>query len=250
MELGLRGKVALVTGGSITLGKGLVEALAGQGVRVATCARGFDQLKEAAEEISSKTETEVLPVKADVTNSDDIKRFVTAAYEKFGRVDILVNSATNMAVADLWELTDADWLNHFNTKAVGYVRCAHEVLPYMRQQKWGRIINIVGGAARSGGGGSSGPVNAALINFSKVLSDEVAKDGITVNAIHPATVPGLRRSGDPERVQAYISTQRPESAGRPVDTGNMILFLCSDKAAAITGQTIKVSGSTERGVFY
>lgn len=154
-----------------------------------------------------------MPVKADVTNSDDIRRFVTTAYEKFGLVDILLNSATNMSVSEMWELTDGDWWNHFNTKAVGYVRCIREVLPYMRQQKWGRIINIVGGAARSGGGGTSGAVNAALINFSKALADEVAKDGITVNAIHPAALPDLRRSGDSQKYRPTSMRSAPNPKG-------------------------------------
>ncbi len=275
MELGLRGRVAVVTGGSMGIGKACVEALAGQGVRVATCARGIESLREVSEEIASKTETEVLAVQADVTKSEDVKRFITAAYQKFGRIDILLNNAANFASGDFAELTDENWWNHFNTKVVGYVRFTREVLPYMRERKWGRVMNVVGSAARGGGGGSAGPTNAALINFTKVLSDEVAHEGITVNAIHPAgqgVLPGARslvprkggwamrleeyakRRGVPvEQARAEAMQRAQEQTGphaEAEDTGSMVLFLSSDRAAAITGQTLAVRGAGQAGVFY
>ncbi len=270
MELGLRGKVAIVTGGSMGIGKACVEALSGQGVRVATCARGIDALEKLAEEVSSKTETEVFALRADVTNADDVKRFVAAAYHRFGRLDILVNNAANFASGDFWERTDEDVWHHFNTKLLGYVRFVREALPRLREQKQGsRIINMAGAAARSAG--TSGAPNSAIINFTKVLSDEVAKDGITVNAIHPVTR-GLGRGGE-ERDGAYTRlVEHASRRGVPLeqavaenirnmegrtgfhadssDTANMVLFLSSDKASAITGQTLWASGSLSTAVYY
>jgi len=263
MDLELRSRVAIVTGGSMSVGKACVEALAGQGVRVATCARGIDRLKEVVEEISSKTETEILAVQADVTKSEDVKHFIAAAYQKFGRIDILVNSAVNFVSGDFSELTDENWWNHFDTKVIGCVRCAREALPYMKDRKWGRILNMAGSAARSGGG-TSGATNAAIINFTKVLSDEVAKDGITVNAIHPTTTSATggkllrledsaRRGGisiEEARVEAMRRLQEysgPQAGAE--DAADMVLFLSSDKAAAITGQTIAARGNF-KGVYY
>jgi len=120
MDLELRSRVAIVTGGSMGIGKACVEAFASQRVRVATCARGIDALREVAEEISSKTETEVLAVQADVTKSEDVKHFIAAAYQKFGRIDILVNSAVNFVSGNFSELTDENWWNHFNSKVIGW----------------------------------------------------------------------------------------------------------------------------------
>ncbi len=271
MELGLRGRVAIVTGGSMGIGRACIEAFSGQGVKVATCARSIDALRQVAEEISSKTETEILPFKADVTNPEDVKRFVAAAYDKFGRIDILVPAAVNFVLrSSFLEYTDEHWWNHFNTKVIGCVRCTKEVLPYMKERKWGRIINMAGSAAR-GGGGTAGGTNPAIINFTKVLSDEVAKDGITVNAIHPTTR-GATRGGteidgatmrDEERARyENISleelkaqsirrfAERPGPQVQAEDSGNMLLFLASDRAAAITGQTISVSGGLGQGVYY
>jgi len=269
MELDIRGKVAIVTGGSKGTGKVCVEVLASQGVRVAACARGFEILKSVAEEITSRTETEVLPVRADVTSSEDVKRFISAAYDRFGRIDILVNNAT---LVNRWagsegpaalEIPDEYWLNHFNIKLIGNVRCIREVLPYMRERKWGRIINMAGGATRSGGG-TQGSNNSATINLTKVLSDEVAKDGITVNAIHPGGGGGgggteirvrelAERQGisiaEAEAQQERRRQQRPGPRVEARDTANMVLFLSSDKAAAITGQAICVTGLTN-GVYY
>jgi len=262
MDLELRSRVAIVTGGSMGVGKACVEALAGQGVRVATCARGIDRLKEVAEEISSKSETEVLAVRADVTNSEDVKRFVEATYSKFGQIDILVNNATYFVEGGFWERTDENVWNHFNTKLLGYVRCVREALPYMTERKWGRIINMAGSAARSAG--TSGAPNAAIINFTKVLSDEVAKDGITVNSIHPTTTStsggkllrleeyARRRGVSIEEAQAEAMSRTQEYAGPKAgaeDAADMVLFLSSDKAAAITGQTIAARGGF-KGVYY
>jgi len=271
MELGLRGKVAVVTGGSMGIGRASIEALSGQGVKVATCARGIDALRQVAEEISSKTETEILAIKADVTIPEDMKRLVATAHEKFGKIDILINCAVNFALrSSFLQFTDEHWWNHFNTKVIGCVRCTREVLPYMKERKWGRIINMAGSAAR-GAGSTAGGTNAAIINFTKVLSDEVAKDGITVNAIHPvtrgSTRGGTERDGatlrDEERARAEnISleeltaqsirrfAERPGPHAEAEDSGNLILFLASDKSAAITGQTLSVMGSLGEAVYY
>ena len=266
MDLELMGRVAIVTGGIMGTGKACVEALASQGVRVATCGRGIEALTAAAEEISSKTETEVLPIQADLTNPEDVKRFIATAYDRFGRIDMLVNNATltNRRLdsgGSSLDISDEEWWNHFNIKLIGDVRCVRESLPHMRERKWGRIINMAGGGARSGGG-TQGAVNAAVINFTKVLSDAVAKDGITVNAIHPSRgreISMVRLEEYAERKGISIEEARAERTLRQqqrvgpqaegIDVANMVLFLASGKAAAITGQTISVTGLSN-SVYY
>ena len=109
------------------------------------------------------------------------------------RVDILVNNAAGSGSGAFAELTDDDWLHHFNVKLVGYVRCARAVMPHMQQKRWGRIVNIGGEAARGNGGYASGAANSAVVNFTKKLSDELAAFGITVNAIHPGSTRTQRR---------------------------------------------------------
>ncbi|HET9551211.1 MAG TPA: SDR family NAD(P)-dependent oxidoreductase, partial [Candidatus Binatia bacterium] len=193
MEIGISGKVAIVTGGSEGIGKAIATQLAAEGVRTVIAARKVENLKRAAAEIASATKGEVLPVQADVANLDAVKKLVAGAVSAFGGVDILVNNAAGSGSGALSELTDDDWLRHLDVKLIGYVRCARQVIPHMKQKNWGRIVNIGGEAARGSGGYASGAANSAVVNFSKKLSDEVAAYGITVNAIHPGTTRTQRR---------------------------------------------------------
>ena len=187
MDLGLNGKVALVTGGSMGIGRAIALALAREGVDVAMCARGLEALESAASDIMAETGRRVLPIKADVTELEDIKSFVGAAVSELGGVDILVNNAVNSVAAPFMELPDEAWKNHIEVKVMGYVRCAREVVPHMRGRGGGRIITIGGAAARNVGGltMSNGVTNAAVSNFTKNLSDTLGRDGILVNCIHP-----------------------------------------------------------------
>ena len=131
MELGLRDKVALVTGGSKGIGKATALALAQEGADVAICARGFEALEEAAREIQSSTGRRVLPDRADTTSVEDIRSLVASTVSELGGVDILVNNAVNSIAAPFMELPDEAWENHINVKIMGYVRCAREVIPHM-----------------------------------------------------------------------------------------------------------------------
>ena len=149
MELGLQGKVAIVTGGSKGIGRATALALAQEGADVAICARGVEALEEAAGEIHSRTGRRVVSVRADMTAPEDIQNLVASTITDLGGVDILVNNAVNSVAAPFMELPDDAWLNHINVKVMGYVRCAREVIPHMQLRGGGRIINIGGMAARS-----------------------------------------------------------------------------------------------------
>ena len=264
MDLGLEGKVAIVTGGSMGIGRGVAMSLALEGVDIAICARGMEVLEKTAAEIISGTGRKVLPVRADITNPDDIKTLAASTVAELGGVDILVNNAVSTIEAPFMEFPDEAWLHHFNVKTLGYVRCAREVIPYMRNQGGGRIINIGGTTARSVSSlnMSGGVNNSAISNLTKNLSNEFAKDGILVNCIHPGATRSKRltqsweaRARDEnvsiEEIEARTSSTIP--IGRilePEEIGSLVLFLASDKASAITGQTIAADGGGVRGIFY
>ena len=258
VDLGLTGRAAIVTGASRGLGKVIARELAAEGVRVMLCARGKEELEAAAAELRAATRADVQACPADVAKREDVARLVAATVAEFGSADILVNNAASFRSGPLLELEDDDWIGAFNIKALGGIRCAREVIPHMRANQWGRIINMAGGAARQVDVGRlMGPVNAAIVNFTKKLSDEVGQSGITVNVIYPGggVSQTQRRAhqqgGDPAQVQADLASRR--SISRPIapeETAWAVCFLASDRAAAITGAALPVDGGAARGIFY
>jgi len=263
MELGLRDKAVLITGGSQGIGRACAIAFAREGARVAICARGIDALEQTAGEIRALG-TEVMAETADVSVVADIDRFVAAAAQRFGGLDVLVNNAVSFAVGGFGELPDEAWQHHFNVKLMGYVRGTRAALPHLRRSGRGRIVNVAGIAARhvSGPGMTAGAVNAAIVNFSKALADQVAADGILVNAVHPGATRTHRHEIILDRLMQDHAIDREEAERRsvanipigrviePQDVASLIVFLASEPAAAITGQTIAVDGGAARGVFY
>ena len=264
MDLGLEGKIAIVTGGSKGIGRATALALAQEGVDVAICARGMEELEDAAADIRARTGRRALAVRADTGEPDDIKNLIAATVTELGGVDILINNAVNSTVAPFMELADEDWLNHINVKIMGYVRCARECIPHMRQRGGGRIINIGGMAARYSNPltNSNGVTNASVSNMAKNLADQVAGDGILVNCIHPGTTRTPRQTMILERQasDAGITVAEAEAraiAGIPIgrmvepeDIADLVLFMVSDRAGAITGQTIAVEGGAVRAINY
>ena len=264
MELGLGGKISIVTGGSKGIGRSIAMALAREGSDVAICARGMEDLEDAAAEIRSQTGRKVLAVRADMSDLGDIKNLVSSTAAELGGVDILINNAVNSVAAPFMELADEDWLNHINVKVMGYVRCSREAIPHMINRGGGRIINIGGMAARSAGSltNSNGVTNSAVSNIAKNLSDQVAKDGILVNCIHPGTTRTPRQDMVLERQArdanvSFEEAERRAVAGIPIgrmvepeDIADLVLFLVSARATAITGQTIAVEGGAGRGIHY
>ena len=264
MHLGLQGKVALVTGGSMGIGKTTALALAKEGAQLAICARGLEVLQKTAGEIQAATGSRVLPVRADVSSLRDIEHLVATTAQELGGIDILINNAVNSVPGTFLELSDEAWLNHINVKIMGYVRCAREVIPHMRRRGGGRIINIGGMAARQVGHltNSNGVTNASVANITKNLADQLAPDNILVNCIHPGTTRTPRQAmllerrardlgGNMEAAEREAVQHIP--IGRmvePEDIADLILFLVSERASAITGQVIAVDGGAARGIFY
>ena len=262
MNLSLENKIGIVTGGSKGIGRATALALAEEGVDVAICARGMEDLEDAAAEIREKTGRKALPIQADMGNPEDIKNMVAATVAELGGVDILINNAVNSTAAPFMELADEDWLNHINVKVMGYIRCSREVIPHMQERGGGRIINVGGMAAREANtlANSNGVTNSAVSNMAKNLSDAFASDGILVNCVHPGTTRTERqtRSLIARAEHASISVEEAERravAGIPIgrmveskDIADLIVFLVSGLAGAITGQTIAVEGGSGRGM--
>lgn len=264
MDLGIAGKSAIITGGSMGIGKAIAMSLALEGVNVAICARGREQLEKAAREIRNVTGSRVLAVRADMAINDEIKGLVVATVEEFKGIDILINNAVSPeAGGGLMELPDTTWQTALNTKLMGYVRCTREVVPYMKSRGWGRIVNIGGMAARiSGRSFASGVVTAAVANLTKNLSIELSPQGILVNNIHPGSVrtPRLENiwSEIGQRSGLTVEQVEQQSVGKiligrildPEDIANVVLFLVSEKGGGITGESIAVDGGEGRGVVY
>ncbi len=264
MELGLEGKVAIVTGGTKGIGRATALALAQEGVNVAICARGTEGLDDATREISLKTGRKALAVKADMTVPEDIRHLVGATVTAFGGVDILVNNAVNSEAALFLDLTDEIWLNHITVKLMGYVRCTREVIPHMQRRGGGRIMNMGSTAARSPAdiGTPNGVINAGISNLTTNLANQFGKDGILVNCIHPGNT-RTPRTTQMQEIEARVRNTTPEEIMRsrvgnipigrlmePEEFGQLVLFLASRRADAITGQTIAIDGGMVPAVFY
>ncbi|MSP97762.1 MAG: SDR family oxidoreductase [Betaproteobacteria bacterium] len=263
MNLDLEGRVALITGGSKGIGRAVARAMAQAGASLAICARGERGLQDAAQEMRALG-AQILTVRADVTQSADIRRFVDTAATHYGRIDILLNNAVSSSQSSFAALSDEEWKHHIDVKLMGYVRCAREVLPHMQKNGGGRIVNVAGMTARivSEYRMTNGVVNAAVTNFTKHLAEQAGKNGITVNAVHPGYTwtPRLeamlaRWAELDGRTLEEITALRLQEIpiGRfiqPEDLANLVLFLCSQAASAITGQAIAVDGGSGRAISY
>jgi len=264
MELGLEGKVAILPGGSSGIGKSIALALSREGVNIAICTPFKEELESTAREIKSASRREVLAVQADMTVPEDIKRFVDVVANAFGRIDILSYSSNVVGGGTFAQIPDEEWQHHINLKLLGCIRCVREVVPHMRKNKWGRIIIISGMAARviRPNNVDNGPVCAGLANFAKQVAGELAIDGITINTIHPdsTNTPRLqhriakamkeRGISKEEAINEIVKEFPIRRLIEPEDIANLALFLCSDKANAITGQSIAVDGGAGTAIAY
>ncbi|MBI5166647.1 MAG: SDR family oxidoreductase [candidate division NC10 bacterium] len=261
MELGLKGKVAIVTGGSKGLGRAIAMELAREGAKVAICSRGGRELRETAKEIQSRTAGEVLAVVADVTIPEDIEGLVQRTVRKFKRIDILVNNAGRAQPGNLETLTDELLKGDLDVKLFSMVRCSRAVVPYMRKQGGGRIININAVIGRMAVPGFMATITnrGASLAFTKALSDELAKDNILVNSVNIGFVvtpqweniwkrlgAGLSREDFFQRMaDAYVPLRR---FGEPEEVSGIVAFLASERASYITGASIDVAGGMGRYV--
>jgi NAD(P)-dependent dehydrogenase (short-subunit alcohol dehydrogenase family) len=265
MDLQLQGKRALVTGGSRGLGKAIARELAMEGVDCVICARSEGPLKETAEEIAKESRRRVVPIVANTANLESIEHVVSGTIEALGGVDILINNAARVAGSDpedFWHVSDDLILRDFEEKLVGYFRCARAVAPHMRDNGWGRIVNLSGYAARTAGSVPAGARNASTVHLTKTLSLELGRFGINVNAIYPATTiteTFATRFGERARNQGKTVEEVMADMGKSNHIGRLVTaeeiadvatFLCSPRAAGITGDVIPVTGGQGNSVYF
>jgi NAD(P)-dependent dehydrogenase (short-subunit alcohol dehydrogenase family) len=262
VELGLSGRVALVTGGSKGIGRACAAGLAAEGCRVALCARGREALERSAGELAGKG-AEVLTVAADLAEADAAGRVVAATLARFGRLDILVNNAGAIRGGDFLGTPAEQWADDWRLKLLGYVRMVQAALPPMRARRWGRIVNVIGSAARNPTPDymAGGIANAGLVNWTRALADLGAPDQILVTAVSPGATATERwdtlvaqraraQGKAPEELRAELERAQPLGRiGRPEDVADLVVFLASERAGFLTGISITVDGGASRGVY-
>lgn len=255
LELGLAGKVAIVTGGSEGLGRAAAERLAAEGCRVIICARRADLLERAAEAIRRKTGAEVLAQPADVTRVEDVERVVGATVSAFGGVDILLNNAGTSAAGGFEAVDDRAWQTDIDLKLMAAVRFCRLVIPHMKQRGGGRIINVttVGGKTPAPKALPTSVTRAAGINLTKSLAHEYAADRILVNTICLGLVKSAqwerRATGDPEAYYREVARRVPIGrVGEAEEFADLVAFLASERAGYITGTAINFDGGMSASV--
>ena len=263
MDLGLSGRVAIVAGASKGLGKAIAFGLAREGVKVAICARGQESLTEAARMIEERYGVSVLPVVADLRNSADVERVVESTIKKFGRVDILLNNAGGPPPRSFEESTREDWEKAFELNFLSGMRLIQLVLPHMKSQKWGRIINILSSGLKQPIDGliQSNAARAAMAGAAKTLSREVAPFGILVNNVCPGRIQTERLdevdAATAKRKGISVEEVRRDSCreipmgryGQPEEFANVVIFLASESASYITGSTLQIDGGFIRSLW-
>jgi 3-oxoacyl-[acyl-carrier protein] reductase len=256
VDLGLTDKVALIGASSKGLGKASALALAHEGARVTICARTEADLQAAAEEIRDQTRAEVLAVPADLATAGGIQSVVDATVERFGGIDVLVNNSGGPALGSFPELSDDDWRQGFEVVTLNFVRFAREVIPHMREKRWGRIIGIQSMSIKEPVGNIdlSNGIRPGIAGLMKAIMPELAKDGITINLVLPGMFltsrihPGLASASaeDRERAEQQLAplaaTIPLGRLGEPIELGSLVAFLASEQASYITGAVYQVDG--------
>lgn len=259
MDLGLKGKVALVTAASKGMGRACAMGFAAEGARVAICARSEGDVKAAADDIRTKARAEVLAMTADVTKAADVKHLVARTIQTFGGIDVLVANCGGPPRGRLEEMTDEQWYGAFEVSLLSVVRLIREVLPSMRAKQWGRILTIQSVSVKQPVEGLllSNAVRPGVAGLVKTLSADLGKDNITINAVCPGRIMtdrflgGAKQSGLPvDEYVARSSTEIPLGRiGTPEEFANVLVFLGSERASYVTGVSIQVDGGVVKGIF-
>jgi 3-oxoacyl-[acyl-carrier protein] reductase len=258
MDLGLQGKVAIVTGGSEGIGRAAARSMGLEGAKVVICARREDLLRQVAQALSGETDSEIVPLVADVSQAADVERLIGETVGRFGRLDILVNNAGTSRAGKFETVTDEVWQEDLDLKLFGAVRTVRAALPHLRAAGGGAVVNVLNIGAKQPGAASvpTSVSRAAGLALTKALSKEFAPENVRVNAV----LIGLVKSGQHERAwrtrgagqsldefYAGMVQQRGVPLGRVAEAeecGDLIAYLSSPRAAYITGVAINFDGGT------
>ena len=258
----LSGQVAIITGGGLGIGKAVTRAMVRRGATVVIAARRMPILKQAAHEITTELGGNVVPVAADTTDTNSVRALADAAAQE-GQLSILVNGAAAPAGLVRNDIAAADpeaLLTDLNTKVVGYFRCIKAVAPYMRAHRYGRIVNIGGLTGRSSHA-LSGMRNLAVVHMTKVLSDQLGPDGITVNTLHPGVVEtehihelyaknAAAEGITPQQVEQNFIDRTPIRRVLSADeVAEAVCFFAGPSGGGITGESLGIDGGLTRGIF-
>lgn len=258
MDLGLRGKAALVTAASKGMGKACAMGLAAEGARVLICARTEADVQAAAAEIRAKTGAEVVAMAADVTRAADVAALGARARAAFGGVDVLIANCGGPPRGGLEQMSDEQWVGAFEVSVLSVVRLIREVLPGMRQRRWGRVLTIQSVSVKQPVEGLllSNAIRPGVLGLAKSLAPELGRDNITINVLCPGRIltdrllGGVQQSGLPlkeylEKSAADIPLGR---IGTPEEFANVAVFLASERASYVTGVALQVDGGVVRGL--
>jgi 3-oxoacyl-[acyl-carrier protein] reductase len=263
MDLGLKGRPAIVSAASRGLGYAVAHELASEGARVVICARSADAVREARDRIAAETGAEVRAVVADLATLEGIDAVVRDAEQAFGHVDILVNNTGGPPSGAFESLPWDKWQAATDSLLRGTVEMTRRVLPGMRQRKWGRVLNVTSITVKQPVDGLmlSNSLRAAVTGFARTLATEVAQDGVTVNCILPgytrtervaqlAAATAEREKMTVEQVNARTEAQVPmRRLGEPREFAALAAFLVSERASYVTGQSVAVDGGWIRGLY-
>ena len=266
MDLELKGKTALVTGSTRGIGKAISIVLANEGANLAIVGRSRDRLDKSAKDIFTKTGSKVFQVVADTGEDESVENMIDLVSRHFGTIDILVNcAATPLGQVPLVtgeHFNNQLFLDDINVKVMGYIRCIKAVVPIMKKNNSGRIINIAGLASRNVGSIVGSIRNSALVSITKNLSYELGAYGISVCGVHPGYTKTestedkiLKRSKNEgvskDQIVSEMRSMNPlDKIIEASEVANVVAFLCSSKAIAINGDFISSAGGEGKSIYY